>query len=345
MRSLSLSNWIIRQPRFQRWLQQRGPLVPPFTIAYRQVYILPTRFGVTFGLLLTAMLLGALNYNNNAALLLAFLLATAAQLSTFRTWRNLSGLDIGTVHVSPVFAGESAHFRLNLYERQGFERPILELDEGTGSKAQIINPDEPSEATRLTLQAEHSGILEVTIPSQQRGWLECPRLRLSSIYPLGLFRAWSWIHPDQRCLVYPQRLDSPPPLPAPASGDGRRNLQSEPDADFAGLRDYRPGDHLKDIAWKATARMGKMISREEPPTAFTELLFKLSQTGTTDNEQGLRVLTTWVLIAERRGLQYGLSLPSLLIAADKGAEHQHQCLRALALWQNNGSGQSVRESS
>lgn len=334
MRSLSLSSWIIRQPRFQRWLQGRGPLTPPFTIAYRQVYILPTRFGITFGLLLTAMLLGALNYNNNAALLLAFLLATAAQLSTFRTWKNLSGLDVGTVHVQPVFASEPAEFRLNLYERQGFERPILELDEGMGISSRIIDSKNPPEATRLTLQAEHSGMLEVIIPTQQRGWLECPRLRLSTIYPLGLFRAWSWIHPDQRCLVYPQRLDNAPPLPAPASGDGRRNLQAEPDADFAGLRDYRPGDHLKDVAWKATARMGKMISREEPPSAFTELLFKLSQTGTTDMEQSLRILTTWVVIAEQRGLQYGLSLPGVLIEPHKGARHQHQCLRTLALWQN-----------
>ncbi len=326
MRSLSLSNWITRQPRFQRWLAARGPLTPPFRIAYRQVYILPTRFGVTFAILLVAMLLGSLNYNNNAALLLAFLLATAAQLSTFRTWRNLSGLDIGKLHVQPVFAGETALFRLNIYERQGFERPILEL--GSDAAAQA------TEQHRLTLSAGQSGILELAVPTSRRGWLECPRLRLSSIYPLGLFRAWSWLHPQQRCLVYPQLLQQPPPLPTPASGDGKHNLLPEPDADFAGLRDYRPGDHIKDIAWKATARMGKLISREDPPTAYSELLFRLSQTGVRDIEQGLRIVATWVVKAEQNGLRYGLALPGLNIPPDNGAAHRHQCLRGLALWQS-----------
>ncbi len=319
-------NWIVRQPRFERWLQKRGPLAPPFRIAYRQVYILPTRFGIIFAILLTAMLLGALNYNNNAALLLAFMLATAAQLSTFRTWRNLSGLDVGTIHTKPVFVGDQALFRLNLYERQGFERPILELDSGR----QDINDT----GINLSLAAEQSGMLEIPVQTSRRGWLECPRLRLSTIYPLGLFRAWSWIHPQQRCLVYPQLLDNPPPLPSPSTGDGKRNLQPEPDADFAGLREYRPGDHLKEIAWKATARMNKLISREEPPTAYSELLFKLPQTGSQDIEQALRILASWVVLAEQRGFRYGLSLPAVELTPDTGAGHRHQCLRALALWQN-----------
>ncbi len=319
-------NWLVRQPRFQRWLQHRGPLAPPFTIAYRQVYILPTRFGVTFAVLLTAMLLGALNYNNNAALLLAFLLATAAQLSTFRTWRNLSGLDVGTVHAQPVFAGEPAVFRLNIYERQGFERPILELDS--------VHADAQNTGARLTLAAGQSGMLEMPVATSRRGWLECPRLRLSTIYPLGLFKAWSWVYPQQRCLVYPQPLDNAPALPRPSVGDGKRNLQPEPDADFAGLRDYRQGDHLKDIAWKATARMNKLISREEPPTAYSELQFKLSQTGSQDIEHGLRVLTTWVLLAEQRSLKYGLSLTGVEVEPDNGPAHLNQCLRTLALWQN-----------
>jgi hypothetical protein len=39
--------------------------------------VLPTRFGLFVATLLAAMLLGALNYNNNPALLLALLLAAA----------------------------------------------------------------------------------------------------------------------------------------------------------------------------------------------------------------------------------------------------------------------------
>lgn len=322
----SVFGWITKRPSFQRWIQKRGPLAPPFQIAYRQVYILPTRFGVTFGALLLAMLLGALNYNNNAALLLSFLLATAAQLSTFRTWRNLAGLHIGRVYVQPVFAQETAIFRLNLHEQEGLERPILELDAGSDTDGSAI--------PGITLAAQQNDILEVPIDTRERGWLECPRLRISSLYPLGLFRAWSWVHPEQRCLVYPALINNAPPLPQPSSGDGKRNLQSEPDADFAGLRDYRKGDHIKDIAWKATARMSQLISREDPPTSYSEHMFKLTQTGVQEPERALSILTTWIVLADQRGLQYGLSLPGLELSPGNGEAHRHECLKGLALWQS-----------
>ena len=59
------------------WTRPREPEALPARFDRRRVYVLPTRFGLFYAVLLLAMLLGALNYNNNPALLLGLLLAGA----------------------------------------------------------------------------------------------------------------------------------------------------------------------------------------------------------------------------------------------------------------------------
>jgi hypothetical protein len=54
-----------------------------------------------------------------------------------------------------------------------------------------------------SLPAHGRGEVELDVPSERRGWLELPRIRLSTTQPLGLVRAWSWVWPEQPLLVYP----------------------------------------------------------------------------------------------------------------------------------------------
>ena len=64
--------------RLDRWLRGRTPSALPVRFDRHGIYVLPTRFGAFFAVLLTTMGLGALNYNNNPALLLCLVLAGAA---------------------------------------------------------------------------------------------------------------------------------------------------------------------------------------------------------------------------------------------------------------------------
>ena len=88
--------------RVQAWTRPRTPEALPARLDRRRIYVLPTASGLFFGLLLGAMLLGALNFNNNPALLLALLLAGAAQASLIAAHMQLSGLRIEAVAAEPV---------------------------------------------------------------------------------------------------------------------------------------------------------------------------------------------------------------------------------------------------
>ncbi|HEY0633740.1 MAG TPA: DUF58 domain-containing protein, partial [Gammaproteobacteria bacterium] len=89
---------------WRRLVQRHAPASGPLRLDRRRVYILPTRAGLLFGLVLLAMLFGAINYNNSLAYALTFLLTSVAMVSIFHTFRNLHGLTFHIGHATPVFA-------------------------------------------------------------------------------------------------------------------------------------------------------------------------------------------------------------------------------------------------
>ncbi|MFB3115961.1 MAG: DUF58 domain-containing protein, partial [Gammaproteobacteria bacterium] len=80
----------------------------------QRIYIMPTRHGLLFGLMLFAMLIGAINYNNSMAYILTFLLGSLSLVTILHTYRNLAGLVINEAPPLPVFSGELAKFPLIL---------------------------------------------------------------------------------------------------------------------------------------------------------------------------------------------------------------------------------------
>ena len=84
----------------------RKPESLPIHLDRRRIYVLPTGFGITFALLLFVMLLGALNYANNPALLLTCLFAAACGASLFAGFRAVNGLSLARLAAAECHAGE-----------------------------------------------------------------------------------------------------------------------------------------------------------------------------------------------------------------------------------------------
>jgi len=279
---------------------------------------MPTMFGVWFGVLLAATLLGGLNFNNNMALLIGFLLAAIAQLTTLLAYRNLVGMELTAIRAEPVFAGESAHFRIYLRNPEPRHRFSLQV-----SSDHAIDTGD--------FEANETSVLNLTQAATRRGWLEMSPFSIENRFPLGMFRAWSVIIPQARCLVYPRPALQPPPLPRSGRGDEGASRVGEGEH-FHGLRKYRAGDALKSIAWRASARHGKLFTREyeSPQQEACELNWYLMKD--TSVEEKLSILTAWILKAERLMIPYSLELPSDALPADLGPLHRDECLKILALF-------------
>lgn len=290
----------------------------------QRIYILPTRAGLLFFPVLAIMLLSSMNYNNSMAFVLTFLLAGMSVSSIFYTYRNLAGLSLGAGKTAAVFAGEEAMFTLRL-NSAGRERYSLQLEQKNNKTLPPAILDAP---------ANRSSTTTVSVIAQKRGLLPLGKIRVSSTFPLGLFRAWSEPEAKINCLVYPAPSGYLPLPTIVGQGKIRSNSREGVEGDdFHGYRPYMQGDSPRHVDWKAVAKGRGMLIKQFGGTSFSGLYFRwddVRHCGST--EAALSQLCHWILQAEEQDMAYGLDLPGKNIPPNEGEYHRHECLKTLALF-------------
>ncbi len=306
--------------RLELWLTRRlHPQRIRVRLDRRHIYILPTGLGYAFTLMLIVMFLWAVNYNNNMGFALTFLLSAVALNSMWLSHQTLVNLAVHPEDAEPVFAGHRAQFILRLENPSRQARYGIALQHNADSPRYIDIP--PHSTVALT----------VPVSAKQRGVLRLGRLRVSTSFPLGLFRAWSWIEFAQVCIVYPRPQGACPlPLQTPVSLGGVGSGRGVGSEDYAGLQCYRPGDAPRHVAWKAAARTGTLLVKRFTDQTFPELWLDWQLLASLTMESRLSQLCQWVLKAEAAGWEYGLRLPDLEHPLSRGEGHRRRCLEALA---------------
>ncbi|HAU4891590.1 TPA: hypothetical protein F3L22_24095, partial [Aeromonas hydrophila] len=88
-------NWRQRRTRWQQgWLARRIPPTRQITLQGRCLFILPTRLGLWYLLVMLAIYLLGTNYQNNLVLLVAYGLGSLFMVTMWLTHRNLLGLSL-----------------------------------------------------------------------------------------------------------------------------------------------------------------------------------------------------------------------------------------------------------
>ena len=309
------------QDRIDAWVLARVKRQPgPVPVPRYRVYILPTRFGYAFILLVFVMILTAMNYSNSMAFALAFMLAGLWLLAMNHTHGNLVNVEIRAGPVEPVFAGEVAHFEVHILN----PAPRVRYSVAVGWPRAPV-------AQSADLGPEATAALKLPVAAARRGWLPARVFAVSTEFPLGLFHAWSWLELDMTCLVYPKPAAAGRE-PPPARGAGGVLTGNRPGLDeFAGLRGYQRGDSPRSIHWKSFPKLQVPMVKQFQETLDREFWLDWNELPDLEAEARLSQLARWVLEAEGKRLSYGLRLPGTRIAPSRGGTHQHACLKALAL--------------
>lgn len=310
----------MRLPDWRTLLRTARPVTGRATLDSRHVYILPSRQGLLFGTVLLGMLIGAINYSLSLGFVLTFLLGGLGIVAMLHTWRNLAGITLDAGRCPPVFAGEEARFTVVLSDPAGRDRYAIALRLG-----------EATTPVYADIAAGQSTTCALRKPAPRRGWLELGRITVDTGFPLGLFRAWSYVELGSRCLVYPAPATTSLPLPSSANPGSGTAIRCEGDDDFSGLRPYQPGDSPKRIDWKASAREQGLLAKQFQGMAGQTVWLDWYGLPGQDTEAKIRQLARWVVDAEQAGLRYGLRLPGREIAPGAGESQRHLCLEALAL--------------
>jgi uncharacterized protein (DUF58 family) len=287
----------------------------------RQLFMLPTRFGLLFAALLVVQLLAAINYGNGLAYALTFLLGSLAVVSMLYTHRNLFRLRLSASTCAPVFAGETAIFRIHLANDS--DPPRFGVAVMHGKK----------EIARVDIPARGSADVNLSVPAVKRGWLMLPEVAVTTRFPLGLLYSWSRrIALNHACLVYPRPADLLPlQTRAEESLEPTAGIKTGGD-DYIGAREFQPGDSPRHVDWKAVARGEPWRIKQFGGGYQATVWLDWDTLAGLDRETRLSVLTRWVLDAEHDGMLYGLRLPQQTLNPSNGEAHQHECLKRLALF-------------
>lgn len=312
---MSWQQW--RERWQQRWLDKRIPPARRQVLGQRALFILPTRFGLLFGVAALATYILGTNYQNNLVLLLAYAQASLLVASMWLTHRNLQGLQLLGGPLALGDTGGAVPLTITLTRAQACRALDLTL-----SGCQL----------HLPLVDEAPQTLTLPVTGHRRGRLPLPRLRVESRYPLGLFRCWSlvdlqleaWLAPAPRHGALRDSSDS-----GQQAEQGRGEVAASM-GDFAMLRLHQPGDPLGRIAWKQLAQGRGLLVKTFSEPRHEQTRLSLQRATGQDLEQRLAVLAWWSADYAKRGVPFTLELSGVAIGPDSGPSFLQRCRMALA---------------
>lgn len=312
--------WFVRRAATRADAEQR------VSLGLRKAYVLPTQKGIYYAITLVVMLVWSINYALSLGYAVTFFVGIFALVIMVLTVMNISGIHVTAVdHVgnhAEFFADEAAYFRLAINNEK--IDPSIHIEAKRNGIA----------AETVSLNAQSQEILHLPIDDVSRGIKTLEYVKLSSDYPIGLCRSWTWFYFESAICIYPApRGDLALPFHPEHHGidEGQVDLQGA--EDFATLRDYRAGDNLRHIVWKKAA-LGQVSVKTFQALAGQECILDFNDPtlGGLDTEQRLSQLCSWVLAAERQGTRYRLQLPNRRIDFGIGQQHRANCLEALACY-------------
>jgi len=144
--------------------------------------------------------------------------------------------------------------------------PGWAADQATVSET--LPPDLVPWSALTTRPRERGGLgLSYSITSPTRGQWRVGPYRLSRPSPLGLWQGRRQAGTTHRLTVWPPTVPLAAPPTAPdRAGRTARDALPQPRPDNTTVRQYAPGDDLRRIHWRSSARRGDLVSRAEEPT-------------------------------------------------------------------------------
>ncbi len=307
--------------KMTQWFNQRMPVGDQLRLNLHSIYILPTRAGLLLVVIIILMMIGATNYQNNLVYLLTFLLVGIALVCTVYTARNLQGIIVQLNSLPEAYANKVILLDVKLSS---------EISDGNCSiaigknKQSLLLSNVPSKGVNLS----------VKLGKYKRGEHQLPRLILTSQFPLGWLRAWSYIRFEKKLLVYPE------PIQPPSTVNQNINSVNDEDKgqsvigveDLDAIRAYQQGDLLSRINWKAYAKGRGLLVNDYTSYVSDQTVFSWEDFLGHDKERVLSYLTYQVIDASQKNLAYSLVLPNKVIPISSGERHQLNCLKTLALY-------------
>lgn len=215
---------------------------------------MPTKAGWAFlGFTISLLLMGAI-YNSQLVNLTAFLLLTLFSLAMVMTHQNLQGLSGFHIPVVEGFAGDVAMVDLSFENRTATLKEGLTFDLLPSDSRWLPGP------ALFTLQLEpqvtgrHFVHASLPLSPEKRGRYTIQRVRVQTLAPLGLFRAWRSEDVKFDIWIFPQRVRHSHDELRPQGHQGEASNRTDRADIWSDSHPAEFGGSLRRLDWTRTAR-------------------------------------------------------------------------------------------
>jgi len=186
-------------------------------------------------------------------------------------------------------------------------------------------------------------------PTDRRGRFEVGPLRVTVTDPFGLVQRTRFVLGTEEVIVYPRVRDVMPP---PETGgldldreQPRVRSRIEPSGEFHTLREYAPGDDLRHVHWRSTARRGQLMMRQNEARRRTPVLVMLDvRPGSHDRasfERAVEACASIVTAIERASRPVEVMLSTGHMIGAPGRRHLGTVMDELAVVEPHGPDRLV----
>jgi uncharacterized protein (DUF58 family) len=311
---MAAQGWL--KKKTQAWQNKRLPPVQQIRLTQRQVFIFLSREGGLFAFMMLAIFIAGVNYANNLVLGLCFFLGSVLVVALHHTFNNLSGMLLEAVDASDCEAGTSTAYRIRITPkgRQIIHQLKLEWDD------QIHMIPRLDQATMITVQ----------LKTPTRGQFLPPQLCVSSVYPLGILRAWTYVRFNVPAWVSPDPIEGVIHGKMTSGGDDdEAAIRVAGQDEFEDLRTFIPGESLAHVSWGHLARgQGVLTKRFSDARGREQLLDYDAMHG--GHELRLSQLAYWLKRLTEEQVSFELKVRHQSLPLGLGVQHEKAALRLLA---------------
>ncbi len=288
------------------------------------------------------LLIVAVFLHINQVFVMAAAIGLLAPVSYLLSRHSLKGLDVKRrLHRTRLSVGESVPVSLTVCNTGTGPRYLVSVEDVLPDG--LLLPDGERHLIVDLAPGQEQTVTYHLLPVR-RGVYKLDELGLVTSDLIGLFEFTRSVSDSGELVVYPQVIDLPDMWPQAVAGMGRlrtRKRRPGTGTELYGVRDFVPGDDLRQIHWKATAHRGKLsvVQRERPQDIPAIVILDLSagvhagRGNESSLEYGVTLAATLAAQALKRGRPTGLiaqGAADYSVAPAEAPGQKLQILEALA---------------
>lgn len=288
---------------------------------------MPTRVGIVYLSVTVFIGVGAVNAQNNLLFFLFGISLAAILISGFISGSMMMGIKVQRTIQTPVYAKSTVVCNYTIKNTNRFipafaitltEHKLAATTNATSKPTRRF----PLHAFIPYIPPDSELTTKIKLPSPPRGELTIDKLSITSTFPFGIVTKAITYTNQEQLLVRPAIHPIAPKAFSNAAGAGRSTTEDRrrkgQGLEFYALREFAHADSPKQVAWKASARAGTLLTKQHAsptPKTLTVILMLEPAAEHSELERRIESAASYIMTAAAKNYQVALEVPHFALSS------------------------------